>query len=148
MMIFPLNTWQLILSSLLYIGLFVQGYLLLRYVKKHTLWHNAVADKIKGLSYIFTVLLIVKIAFGIMAIKSLDLEKIAHQAQITQQAQGYSQSYTSGYYAGAYTGHFTKMLVVVAVQHIDLLFAVGFIWLLSFVIKEAIVLKKEQELTI
>ena len=138
MLIFPLNTWQLILSIMLYTGLFVQGYMLIKFVKKNTLLHEGVADKLKMLLNIFTIMLIVKLAFSIAAIKGVNITRPINQ----------TDAYVNGYYTGYYIEQYGKTLLMVVLQNIDQIFVITFIWMLIFVFKEAIHLKKEQELTI
>ena len=123
-----------ILKGGLYVALFWEAYKLVQFTFRNTLLHPAVISKLKILSCIFTALLIVKIALSILMLNGMHFKNIAHSPD----------SYTNGYIAGQYVGQHVKVLL----QNVDLAFAVAFIWLLSFVIKNAILIKEEQELTI
>jgi hypothetical protein len=149
-MIFPLNNLQLILSTVLYISLFVQGYMLVKFIKKYALLHTGVVGKLKILAYLFTLLLIIKFTFSLLAVKDINIARMAQSEAYAQHVSSApkSDSFYTGYYAGAYTGHFLKALLMMVFQNIDLIFVIIFMWLLIYVFNEAIRLKSEQELTI
>lgn len=119
---------------MLYALLIYDSYKLLKFVKLHTLLHEDVVTKLKRMSYIFTVLLCIKLIVGVI---SATLVKVPD-------ADGESTSYSMGYHAGVFVGKYTAVLL----QNVDLMFAIAFIWMLIFVFKTAFQLKKEQELTI
>ena len=129
-----LHTLQIIIKSMLYAGLFWEGYKLFKFIKNHTLLHSGVVGRLKLLSYIFVILLVVKITFGIITLKTIDTGNLSHE----------TDAYTNGFLAGQIAGQYARTVF----QNIDLIIAVGFNWLLSFVIQKAILLKQEQELTI
>jgi len=129
-----LHTLQVITKVILYTALFWEGYTLVKFIKINTLLDSRVVGRLKLLSYIFIVLLIAKIAFGIATLKTVAAGSLPHE----------TDGYTNGYLAGQFVGRYAKVVF----QNIDLIIAVGFNWLLSFVIQKAILLKQEQELTI
>ena len=98
----------------------------------------------------FAVLLIVKLTFSLMAIKDIDIARMAQRQTYAEHISSSpkSESFYLGYYAGAYTSHFLKALLMVVFQNIDLIFALTFMWMLIYVFNTAIRLKTEQELTI
>jgi hypothetical protein len=136
MLIFTLHTWQLIFSIILYATLFIQGYLLIKFLKSNTLLQKAVIGRLKKILYVFITLLIIKTAFNIGASKGFN---------ITSQVNQTNGAYITGYYTDYYTGHYLEYYIF---KNIDLIFVITFICLLIFVFKEAIKLKEEQELTI
>ena len=142
MMIPTINPWQLVLTSALYVCLIVQGYLLWKFIKKHSLLHMGVVPKLRAFAYAFTILLIIKLAFSIAAIEQTGV------ANLIRQYGKQSDGFNAGFYTGYYAGHYVKTIVIIIFQNTDLIFAVVFMWLLIFVFKEAIKLKQEQELTI
>jgi hypothetical protein len=79
-------------------------------------------------------LLVVKITFGIVTLKTIDTGNLGHE----------TDAYKNGYLAGLVAGRYARIVF----QNIDLIIAVGFNWLLSLVIQKAILLQQEQELTI
>jgi hypothetical protein len=129
-----LHILQVIIKSILYAGLFWQGYKLVKFIKNHTLLHSGVVGKLKLLSYTFMFLLVVKITFGIVTLKTIDTGNLGHE----------TNAYKNGYLAGLVAGRYARIVF----QNIDLIIAVGFNWLLSLVIQKAILLQQEQELTI
>jgi hypothetical protein len=129
-----LHILQVIIKSILYAGLFWQGYKLVKFIKNHTLLHSGVVGKLKLLSYTFVFLLVVKITFGIVTLKTIDTGNLSHE----------TDAYKNGYLAGLVAGRYARIVF----QNIDLIIAVGFNWLLSLVIQKAILLQQEQELTI
>jgi hypothetical protein len=129
-----LHTLQVIIKSILYAGLFWEGYKLIKFIKNHRLLHSGVVGRLKLLSYIFSILLVVKITFGIITLKIIDAGNLGHE----------TDAYTNGFLAGQVAGQYARTVF----QNIDLMIAVGFNWLLSLVIQKAILLKQEQEFTI
>ena len=129
-----LHILQVIIKSTLYAGLFWQGYKLVKFIKNYTLLHTGVVGRLKLLSYIFVVLLVVKIIFGVVTLKTIDTGNLSHE----------TDAYKNGFLVGQVAGQYVRVVF----QNIDLIIAVGFNWLLSLVIQKAILLKQEQELTI
>jgi hypothetical protein len=129
-----LHILQVVIKSTVYACLFWKGYKLVKFIKSHTLLHSGVVSRLKLLSYIFVILLVVKITFGIITLKTIDSGNLGHE----------TDAYTNGFLAGQVAGQYTRTVF----QNIDLMIAVGFNWLLSWVIQKAILLKQEQELTI
>ena len=130
-----INTFTAVLKGILYIALFYEAFKLIQFTRKNTLLHHGAVARLKLLSYIFTALLMVKMIVSIVILKNTGFKNLYG---------GSADAYTSGYLAGQFAGHYVKVLL----QNIDLIFAVSFIWMLSFVIKKAVALKQEQELTI
>jgi hypothetical protein len=129
-----LHTLQVIIKSILYASLFWEGYKLIKFIKNHTLLHSGVVGRLKLLSYTFVILLVVKIIFGIVTLKTIDAGNLGHE----------TDAYKNGFLVGQVAGEYVRVVF----QNIDLIIAVGFNWLLSLVIQKAILLKQEQELTI
>src|ERR1700749_4705618 len=95
------------INGLLYFALFLQAYILIRFIRRHTLMHEGVIKKIRTLSYIFTVQLVIKFIFFMLTARQLDTTGLGDK----------SNAYINGYY----TGYYTKTVLTGIIQHTDII---------------------------